>query len=342
MHLTNSALLFLVIQFTEMIYCLNMADVCSADDDKCKKPNLSGVGMIEKGICSWTGVLLRFRQLSLLECAKECFITSQCTSINYRKNWKLCDLVMSETDGNKIANDSTCIKSNITTWKKSLAGNCADHNCEEGQKCECNADDNRFKCVEAYCKGLPNTPHAAVDERFGLRRNLGTGNKYKCKKGYKMEGTPFAVCQSPGHWKVLFNCTTKVDACSAKGYEYNMTMKTCIKLKADKSNWDNARKTCQRQPDGDLVSITTKEKWDVIIKYLEESGFKNGKIWIGLKDKKWMTGNVFENVFDIPDITGAVFKKSCGVIKKNKNGMFTTEEEECAHKEIFLCEILII
>ncbi|VDI71657.1 Hypothetical predicted protein, partial [Mytilus galloprovincialis] len=247
-----------------------MDDVCSADDDKCKKPNLSGVGMIEKGKCSLTGELLRFRPMTLLDCAKKCFITSQCTSINYRQNWKLCDLVMSSDDGNKMADDSTCIRSNITTWQKSLAGQCADHNCEKGQKCEFNADGNNLKCVEAYCKGLPITPNAAVDERFGLRRNLDTGNKYKCNKGYKMKGNPFAVCQSPGHWKVLFYCTTKVTVCGAEGYQYDMTTKTCIKLvKAPKSKWEAAREICQRQADGDLVSITTKEKWDFIIKYLE-------------------------------------------------------------------------
>lgn len=58
--------------------------------------------------------------------------------------------------------------------------------------------------------------------------------------------------------------------CSAEGYEYNMTMKTCLKLvKAPKSKWEDARKTCKRKPGGDLVSITTKEKWDFIIKYLK-------------------------------------------------------------------------
>ncbi|CAC5416916.1 unnamed protein product [Mytilus coruscus] len=286
-----------------------MEDVCSADDDKCKKPNLSGVGMIEKGKCSLTGVLLRFRQLSLLECAKRCFITSNCTSINYRQNWKLCDLVMSDADGNKIADDSTCIKSNITTWKKSLAGQCADHNCKEGQKCQLNADGNGIICVAAYCKGLPNTPHAELQEPFGLRRNLDTGNKFKCGNGNKMDGKPFAVCKSPGHWKVLFNCTTK-DACSTEDIN------------------------------GDLVTITTKKKWDFIIDYLEGIGVNNDKIWIGLKDKKWMTGNAFQNVFGFTDLTDAVFTNTCGVIRK-KNKKCYIETETCTLTKKFLCEKLI-
>ncbi|VDH98115.1 Hypothetical predicted protein, partial [Mytilus galloprovincialis] len=202
----------------------------------------------------------------------------------------------------------------------SLAGQCADHNCEEGQKCEFNANDNNLKCVEAYCKGLPITPNAAVDERFGLRRNLDTGNKYKCNKGYKMKGNPFAVCQSPGHWKVLFYCTTKVTVCGAEGYQYDMTTKTCIKLvKAPKSKWEAAREICQRQADGDLVSITTKEKWDFIIKYLEEAGIGNNKkIWIGLKEGKWMNDDTFTVLDGIIDKLN--MNKPCGIIKKSKKG----------------------
>ncbi|XP_071138605.1 uncharacterized protein [Mytilus edulis] len=299
MNLKKSFSLLLVIQFTGIVYCLNMDDVCSADDDKCKKPNLFGVGMIEKGKCSLTGVLLRFHQLSMLECAKKCFITSNCTSINYRQDWKLCDLVMSDGEANEIADDSTCIRSNITTWQKSLAGKCAGYKCEEGEKCEFNPHDKSLKCVKAYCKGLPNTPNATVDERFGLRRNLDTGNKYKCNKDYKMEGNPFAVCQSPGHWKVLFNCTTKA-VCRTVGYTYDKSTTTCIKLvKYPKSDWEDAWETCRQQPRGDLVSITTKEKWDFIIKYLQAAEVKSETLWIGLKEKRWILltgGSLFRDV----------------------------------------------
>ncbi|CAG2184554.1 unnamed protein product [Mytilus edulis] len=288
-----------------------MDDVCSADDDKCKKPNLSGVGMIEKGKCSLTGVLLRFRPMTLLDCAKKCFITSQCTSINYRQNWKLCDLVMSNDDGNEMADDSTCIRSNITTWQKSLAGKCADHNCEEGQKCEFNADGNNFKCVEAYCKGLPSTPNAAVDERFGLRRNLDTGNKYKCDSGYKMKGNPFAVCQSPGDWKVLFNCTKKV-TCSAEGYKYDAEMH--IKLESSPLKWADAQQNCQQQG-GNLIRITTKNKWDSIILYLKD-----------------LSDNI------IVQLNGVNSQQTCGLINTQQTGL---EDENCNSRYIsFFCENL--
>ncbi|CAG2197147.1 unnamed protein product [Mytilus edulis] len=278
-----------------------MDDVCSADDDTCKKPNLSGVGMIEKGKCSLTGVLLRFHQLSMLECAKKCFITSNCTSINYRQNWKLCDLVMSDDDGNEIADDSTCIRSNITTWQKSLAGKCADHKCEGGKTCEFNPNDKSLKCVEAYCKGLPNTPNATVDERFGLRRNLDTGNKYKCNKGYEMKGNPFAVCKSPGEWKV---CFTAHQLKSVARINSSLTEKRPLA-------WS-----------GDLVSITSKSKWDFIM-----GNFKSvGSIWIGLKDKTWMTGESFNNIFGVTvqlnDYDGdysSEDENSCGILQPSSS-----------------------
>ncbi|XP_052084747.1 uncharacterized protein LOC127721941 [Mytilus californianus] len=344
MHSKHSVL-FVVIQFTEIIYSLNMEDVCSAEDDTCKKPNLSGVGEIEKGKCSLAGVLLRFRQLSLLECAKECFITSNCTSINYRQNWKLCDLVMSNAIRNEIADDSTCIKSNITTWEKSLAGKCAGHNCEEGQKCELNADDTKYKCVKAYCKGLPNTPNAELQEPFGLRRDLDTGNKFKCGYGYKMAGKPFAVCKSPGKWTVLFNCTSAKE-CASNEILFDGETTTCIKLVSTRgTTWKNARKYCQEQEGGDLVSIISKAKWDFITK-----SFSNVRsVWIGLKDKTWMTGESFSNIYGVTIQLNnydsgyplQVNKNSCGILAPLSTVPLQDENCNIRERPSFLCEIIM-
>lgn len=58
--------------------------------------------------------------------------------------------------------------------------------------------------------------------------------------------------------------------CRTVGYTYDKSTTTCIKLvKYPKSYWEDARETCRLEPRGDLVSITTKEKWDFIIKYLQ-------------------------------------------------------------------------
>lgn len=96
----------------------NMKDVCPADNLPCEEPNISGSGLLKFGKCSKIGVLLRYHQLSLLECVKECLITSQCMSMNYRHNWNLCDVVMSVSNSNDMDNDTTCVTSDISTWEK--------------------------------------------------------------------------------------------------------------------------------------------------------------------------------------------------------------------------------
>ncbi|CAG2230281.1 unnamed protein product [Mytilus edulis] len=84
-----------------------MKDVSPADNLSCEEPNISGPGLLKFGKCSKIGVLLRYHQLSLLECVKECLITSQCISINYRHNWNLCDVVTSVSNSNDMDNDTT-------------------------------------------------------------------------------------------------------------------------------------------------------------------------------------------------------------------------------------------
>lgn len=69
--------------------------------------------------------------------------------------------------------------------------------------------------------------------------------------------------------------------CRTVGYTYDKSTTTCIKLvKYPKSYWEDARETCRQEPRGDLVSITTKEKWDFIIKYLQ--GNKNIYVYVQL------------------------------------------------------------
>ncbi|XP_063438690.1 uncharacterized protein LOC134719635 [Mytilus trossulus] len=110
----------------------------------------------------------------------------------------------------------------------------------------------------------------------------------------------------------------------------------------DGTTWEDARKHCQQHEGGDLVSITSKAKWDFIMK-----NFRNvGRVGIGLKDKKWMTGESFENIFGITfqlnDYDGAYpseVDNTCGVLvplSKNK-----LQDENCNLRPMqkFLCEI---
>ncbi|VDH99146.1 Hypothetical predicted protein [Mytilus galloprovincialis] len=97
-----------------------MNDVCPADNKSCEEPNIFVPGLLEFGKCLKVGVLLRYHKVSLLECVKECLITSQCTSFNYRHNWNLCDVVSSVSNSNDVDDDTTCVTSDISSWEKEL------------------------------------------------------------------------------------------------------------------------------------------------------------------------------------------------------------------------------
>ncbi|VDI59385.1 Hypothetical predicted protein [Mytilus galloprovincialis] len=177
---------------------LSMNNVCSTNDNTCKTPSISGVGLQKWGKCSKTGVLLRFQEKTLLECGQECLLTAECTSINYRSSKNLCDIVSSSAGDNDTDNDSTCFNSDISNWHKSLAGKCADHTCAAGTKCIFDTQNGNTDCASAYCTGLPATPNAEIVERFGLYRNFDMANKYKCQDGYLMIGRHFAICRATG------------------------------------------------------------------------------------------------------------------------------------------------
>lgn len=117
MNLRPSILLD-IIHVLAITSSLNMKDVCPADNVSCEEPNISGPGLLKFSQCSKIGVLLRYHTISLLECVKECLITSQCMSINYRQNWNLCDVVLSVSNSSDMDNDTTCVTSDISTWEK--------------------------------------------------------------------------------------------------------------------------------------------------------------------------------------------------------------------------------
>lgn len=93
-----------------------LEDVCDQNDYECQHPNdITVMGHLENRKCHQSNILRRIRQTTLLTCVKECFITSQCTAINYRKNWSLCDVVGEITDSALVEEDG-CSFSKISTW----------------------------------------------------------------------------------------------------------------------------------------------------------------------------------------------------------------------------------
>lgn len=54
--------------------------------------------------------------------------------------------------------------------------------------------------------------------------------------------------------------------CASNGFQFDGETTTCIKLVSTSgTTWKDARKYCQQQEGGDLVSITSKAKWDFIM-----------------------------------------------------------------------------
>lgn len=93
-------------------------DVCDTTDTKCKRTNIFGnFGTIHDGKRSNGKTLVRKQQMSLLECVKECLVTTRCDAINYRKIWNLCELVESTFIKDEVE-DKECMYSVISTWPK--------------------------------------------------------------------------------------------------------------------------------------------------------------------------------------------------------------------------------
>jgi len=94
------------------------SDVCHQGDTKCRQPNIVQTGHLQYGVCyQGNNVLRRLEGISLLNCVKECMMTSNCTSINHRTNWRCCDVV-GELALGQLYREPGCIHSMISTWSK--------------------------------------------------------------------------------------------------------------------------------------------------------------------------------------------------------------------------------
>ncbi|CAC5398160.1 USP44_49 [Mytilus coruscus] len=128
--------------------CELLDDVCIKDDVECKRPNIKTIGKLQHGKCRKENILRQLSGKSLLECVKECLVTSQCIGINYRKNWPLCDVVGRSNES--TSKETGCLYSDITTWSKDLAGHCKDVKCDAGKQCKLD-DAGQPICIQS-CK----------------------------------------------------------------------------------------------------------------------------------------------------------------------------------------------
>lgn len=78
---------------------------------------VKSAGTLLLGKCHKGYVLIRKQRMSLLQCVTECFITSKCEAINYKKDWNLCELFANATSEN-LFNEKKCAFSDIAPWPK--------------------------------------------------------------------------------------------------------------------------------------------------------------------------------------------------------------------------------
>ncbi|VDI24212.1 Hypothetical predicted protein [Mytilus galloprovincialis] len=111
----------------------------------------------------------------------------------------------------------------------------------------------------------------------------------------------------------------------------------------DGKTWKDARSHCQANG-GDLISLTTLSKWEFVIQFTS----CQTNMWIGLKDKLWVTNATFENVFNVSvqlnDYDGRYSNDSepgCG--KFSIRSTTVLQDESCNErlKNMYVCEILV-
>ncbi|VDI15447.1 Hypothetical predicted protein [Mytilus galloprovincialis] len=204
----------------------------------------------------------------MLECVKECMITSNCTGINYRHLWVMCDILGDTTD---LTPEMDCVYSAIKTWDRGMAGQCEFHMCNNGEKCY--FDGENQKCEPAFCVDSPYAINAVSAERFGIYRNIGAAVKFKCKHGYTLKGRPYSECQSTGQWENLFSCVIK-ETCSNG---WNLAYNKCFLIVYEKVIWQDAVTKCKEY--GGHLSKVENELEDLwLISQITDS------VWIGLND----------------------------------------------------------
>ena len=89
---------------------------CENDASYCNNPNLYELGSINFGKCNVGYVLHRIEKTTLLKCVKECLKLANCTSINFRNPWQLCDLNGGNDFQYNLVEEGGCMFSEISEW----------------------------------------------------------------------------------------------------------------------------------------------------------------------------------------------------------------------------------
>ncbi|CAC5416582.1 unnamed protein product [Mytilus coruscus] len=129
--------------------------------------------------------------------------------------------------------------------------------------------------------------------------------------------------------------------CEHDGYLYYTKANACLKLGETRGiTWMNARTVCLENG-GDLTSIKTVEKMDFMLNFIRETD----GVWIGLRSGKWMTRDIFMDVYNISVTLNNVdtgYRQdsdvTCGLLKSTE-----LVDRSCnfRNKKYFVCEIVL-
>ncbi|CAG2219919.1 CD206 [Mytilus edulis] len=132
------------------------------------------------------------------------------------------------------------------------------------------------------------------------------------------------------------------EGCTNIGYYFDSLTNTCLKFfSTSGKTWHDARTHCQ-QNGGDLITITTAEKWNFVKSFLS----CKGNMWIGLKAEQWVNGDPFINVFGLLtqfNLLDSEYRgdneKDCTVVYLR--GVYVFQDESCniRVRSNYLCEI---
>lgn len=100
-------------------YICLLEEFCKQDDIECLHPNnINGISHLQHDRSQLSNILRRLQLLSLIECVRECFLTSWCIAVNYRKNWKICDILGQPTIGENLQIEEASIFTKRSSWSK--------------------------------------------------------------------------------------------------------------------------------------------------------------------------------------------------------------------------------
>ena len=111
-YIQTAVIILICVRFTRS----SLLTFCENDTSYCNNPHLYGLGSITFGKCNVGYVLHRIEKTTLLKCVKECLKLANCTSINVRNPWQLCDLNGGNDFQYNLVEEGGCMFSEISEW----------------------------------------------------------------------------------------------------------------------------------------------------------------------------------------------------------------------------------